>query len=56
MSPLEQNPHVIVEIDNGQVKVGSNIPNAFMMAGILVTALVGLVLQQGKQPSRIIQP
>jgi hypothetical protein len=56
MPPVEQNPHVIVELDRGQVKVGSNLPNPFMMAGLLVYALVGLVLQQGKEPSRIITP
>jgi len=55
--PTAAAPFVHVELKGNQIMIGSNIPNTMVQLGVMVSAIIGMVLQGAnqQQPSRIIQ-
>jgi hypothetical protein len=53
--PVIPVPHVIVALQGNQLQVTSNIPDNFIVAGLLITAIIAHIMSQQKPQSRILQ-
>ncbi len=54
--PRPMGPQIVIQVEGNQISLGSNVPNKYMTAGIIITALIGLLTAGDKDSNRIIAP